>query len=1016
MEGYYLDCVEKILNNKYYHFYPTCPNKGCHEPHNSGEVLESEEEGEILHCAACGTTFCRHLDLLIEELDTFWGIKKIGRGARKRIFWSALPNTLEQEYIDWACANPIGNFLVTWPWKDVRFIPMLASEYAYRNGNFKIAIICRLTANDDLIAASSAYLTFENMLMIDEKDVRHDLSMKKILSKSIEANMIKKQKNVNYKSTNTETGKVDTRVFYGVSVNRIKQRIRREFEEEHGYSINKIHTRKEGTENTEVIDENSAIEISLWEREEFSGTLSYDRNSELEVLSSESNVHYPSQEIPNTIIRNIRNIQDYENNYPASRIIFLQDDCSSDTIFSVISKPDVRIVIFENIDDFIKNSIYFRDKKSHDLVKFIKGNENSDKTILMFSPNPELRYLRKKYLHDNLYFDELITIHTYDTQKRLETLFMSDWVESRYPNPCSSLKAQALIKQQLPHIEYRVVEELDKLFEGIDYLLQKLYTSQDIRRYFRDMRKTPLLFTGDFRKQEVFKRNSIVGDLTFNSVMFQIMNIDKNIYDSLLSLEDSYFYKNRDTPSPIFNDVLKIIEEYIADSQLEITLVTHPQDVHGFKRLLLNTEAKESLHIERISVCSWSSDLLLRSQEIRSSDKKHLLISTEPPDIGFNLYNLSIDVLIFVGSAKNLDKFREILEKHVTEQYLRPISFLRKGENSPLILKTIEDRVRDLESSYLEIKEDELVPSSVIKMEEISRSYIEHYVYPEPPTEQLKVERYIEANEEAIAAIKGKECMLLPIGAIIHYKESIKSSKILEIKTKIDLDSVMGLKEGEIFIGRGGTYRSLKIQFAEAMIEIGKNIKIESGTFIWNNFVDLLYDSIAWINYLSKAKNFINENLYHRKCADDELAEKIINMQTSARDPEYVKTWWQESEGDISIDQNIVKIPITEHPRNVNDIKKIYELINEIIPSLHLSEDDAIKSYNAALIIQRLRQSVLSGNHEDLLPHLKKVYMILRPIILEIWEKSNKFPVERFERIKLKKRTIAYKVIPIEEL
>ena len=97
-------------------------------------------------------------------------------------------------------------------------------------------------------------------------------------------------------------------------------------------------------------------------------------------------------------------------------------------------------------------------------------------------------------------------------------------------------------------------------------------------------------------------------------------------------------------------------------------------------------------------------------------------------------------------------------------------------------------------------------------------------------------------------------------------------------------------------------------------------------------------------------------------------------------------------------------------------MKRIYGVINDIIPSIHLTEASAIRSYNAARVTQKIRRSVLKGSPEDISPPLKKVYMKLRPIMDELWEQSYKFHVEYFDRIRLKKEAPAYRVIDISEL
>jgi len=112
------------MKRKYYHFYPTCPNRGCHEPHRNEGVLEGDDE--TLRCVTCGTEFRRFLNLEHStETRDFLESNGVTEDKLKktRIFWGVAPNTVESAYIDWVCSRPSGQFLITWPWRDVRFLP-----------------------------------------------------------------------------------------------------------------------------------------------------------------------------------------------------------------------------------------------------------------------------------------------------------------------------------------------------------------------------------------------------------------------------------------------------------------------------------------------------------------------------------------------------------------------------------------------------------------------------------------------------------------------------------------------------------------------------------------------------------------------------------------------------------------------------------------------------------------------------------------------------------------------------
>jgi len=48
---------------------------------------------------------------------------------------------VECEYIRWLREIEKGRFLITWPWREVKFIPLLLSEYLLNNPDKKAAVV-----------------------------------------------------------------------------------------------------------------------------------------------------------------------------------------------------------------------------------------------------------------------------------------------------------------------------------------------------------------------------------------------------------------------------------------------------------------------------------------------------------------------------------------------------------------------------------------------------------------------------------------------------------------------------------------------------------------------------------------------------------------------------------------------------------------------------------------------------------------------------------------------------------
>ncbi|MEA2004507.1 MAG: hypothetical protein U9O53_06170 [archaeon] len=918
---------------------------------------------------------------------------------------------MESAYIDWVCNTPRGQFMITWPWRDVRFLSVLATEYALNSRNGKIAVVGRAIENGDVISFPALDTVFENIIYLDAKGVVKNASMKRDLFRCIDRGIIRKLKRIQVQIRIIGVRKKYERRCYESTLRKCKNRIIKELDDEWGPdSIYRITIKKDGGNNKEeILNENATLDVTLTEMDKWSGKLEYLKDWELEVLSSSGDVHTPSSEMS---YRAIRSPDDAEEDMHGVRIMFISEDLQPDVLFPFLEKSGANTVIFQDADNFIKDIIY-RGEKSKHLMNFLKNNRESDMAILLFSSQPELRHIHSRFGD----VANPLTIHTWDTEKRLEVLFRNGWSESRYSNPCFALREFIPDHGQPPDMEYVSVAEMDDLFDKIDALLERITwqdnnLKKDVIKYFKDLRKTPLFLAGDFTKKEVFSRKGEYLNLTFNSVMGIIESVDEGVYEGMQDVWKVFSSNRPDKLSYLFDELLKLATNEIEkmDSSI-ITFVVHPYDVKGFKELLLDGELSEYVQSGEIAAGSWSTELTSRCRLARDSGKRHTVISTEQPSLNFNIYSCDIDKVIFSGSKKNLDKIGDIVEKRITERFTRPVAFLREGDDAPALLREIEEVVRDSEI----VDEDDTQYPTTISVEEILLQPLYETSDAEKTAtsgESSQHTIYIMAGDDAVVAIgRDGKIVLFPMDATLHFRKGGGTSRTEEIRISDDLKKLRGLKDVEISMSRDEIYRPLKVQFAEVMAETGRGLSIETGVFKWDTFFELLYDAVAWIVYLLEAKEHLEKSDERDIDADDELARKIVGSGTSARNPAYVRTWWKGYEGEASTDAGPIRIPSVEHPRNVDDMKKIYGVVNEIIPSINLSEVSAIRSYSAAMVVQKVRRGVLKGSPEDISPPLKKVYMRLRPIMDELWEQSDKFHVQYFDKIKLKIDAPAYRVI-----
>ena len=49
-------------------------------------------------------------------------------------------NKIEESYVNWVCDDFDGKYIITWPWKSVKFIPIFLSQFLFKNSNSKMVV------------------------------------------------------------------------------------------------------------------------------------------------------------------------------------------------------------------------------------------------------------------------------------------------------------------------------------------------------------------------------------------------------------------------------------------------------------------------------------------------------------------------------------------------------------------------------------------------------------------------------------------------------------------------------------------------------------------------------------------------------------------------------------------------------------------------------------------------------------------------------------------------------------
>ena len=111
---------------KYFTNIQFCPN--CFDVANN-HLKHLDINKNILKCDSCGCYFRNNL--LINNSNGNFLFPQ---------FSEIKLNKIEESYVNWVCDDFDGKYIITWPWKSVKFIPIFLSQFLFKNSNSKIVV------------------------------------------------------------------------------------------------------------------------------------------------------------------------------------------------------------------------------------------------------------------------------------------------------------------------------------------------------------------------------------------------------------------------------------------------------------------------------------------------------------------------------------------------------------------------------------------------------------------------------------------------------------------------------------------------------------------------------------------------------------------------------------------------------------------------------------------------------------------------------------------------------------
>ena len=998
----------------YYHFYPTCPN--CHEPHIIGSLLERIDD-EYLKCSSCGAHFRSRIDLF--SSDKFANTVDVvinNEGKKAEEYLSGLPlvwgiraNRIEDEYIRWVNRTSRGKFLITWPWREIKFIPLLVSEYLLNNPTKKVVVVGDISSNSSSeteITVPGIKEVFDNLIYLEEEEMDEiDESIRREMGKFDKKFVLQKIKVIHTVIHRIGTHDRGEEVC-DQNFTKCRSRLIREIKEDYGdESIRKIDERKMKGESiikrVKTRNPDGCIDIKLEEREQWMGELGYKKEWLWNVLLNSKKMKRLNRIIPITVLKEHEEEELDENN---KRLFFVPSEMSPSTIFNIVKKTAPDLVVIPNTDDFMKDVIY-GGEKSMALFRFLKDCENS--LVLMFSTDPDVRHLYGINRTEKYAGEHNITPHTWDSEILIERI-RDEWGnhESKYSNSVSSRWEDLSEGGRIPEVEYieiKTLDDLDVFLDRVSSTLADEDVKRDIRKYIYDLKRSPLFVRGDYEKPEVFRRRgNFLETVTYDYMMSLIHERmgDEEKFRSMKELIDKiYNIESADTINPLMKEITGKLGDLLKENDNFITVVVHGYDVKGTEKLLREMGFDEYMS-QRLSVCSWGN---LSPRELDIADNaEHCVISTLPPSLAYSIYSGHVKRFVFIGSGNNVKKIETIVKNRLTETISRPIYLLSESDSAPELLKTVLKSVKIASNEVLQSISEEIV----VEFEDLG-----HFI----STPHFRGEGShpcINSGEHAILVVDiNGSGMFIPSGASLFIKEGHRPVEISPDNISSDRDLKTKLENKEILVDRRGVYISFRSIFIKSMMVHGKKVKFRRGLYEWNGFQNLFNDAIGWILILEKAvKCYSCKNGITSEEAEKKFSEYLSLLNLTAKNPDYIKGWWSNY-GIVTTEYGVYPLFEVEHTRSRDDVRKMYNGINDILPEMMLDPADAEKSYIASITIQNFRRSLLKGDIKDINPSLHQLYTRLEKEIKSIVETSPVFKVNLVYDVEIIKEVEPFRVM-----
>jgi len=925
------------------------------------------------------------------------------------LVWKIELNCIEREYSEWIKDLREGKYLITWPWKEVKFIPILALEYLRKNPEKTMAVIGEISNEysdgEDVIPPPGINEVLNHMFYVenvDTNDFPSDIQgeMRSFNRKDV----IRKKEVIGYDMRTTITDTIGSYEyisdFSDEPFKECRNRLIQEVVSSHGEgSIHKISERKDQKHDphVQILNLDGFVDIKLEKREQWMGELNYDVQVLWNVLLHSCDIRSIKKDISIHVFEG--NINEYE--FDRTNLFLIPSEIQVQEIFRLLNRIRADIIIIQNVDFFMKDKIY-GGGGSYYLLKFLS---EYDGTILMFSTEPDVRHLYGINSSDSIVNELDLIPHTWDSEILFEMIKKKgDEKCSIYPNPISSRWNEIPPVGEIPEVEWielKSLDVLDMVIERVHSILGKDRIVRDIEKYIQSLQKSPLLLKGDSTEPHIFKRRGESGEMIhyyiIENELHEATGGGKEFSEIMELINGVYENGFQHNFNPILKKMSDILNEILSMDEYYVTIIVNRYDIQGTERLLCNMNYDKYIP-ERLNICSWGN---LQKREMKILEEAiHYVISTLSPYLTYSLFSTKVKKFFFIGSHKEIEKNKKIIEYRLTETRRQPIHLLSEQLCAPGLLRST---LNDVDITPEEIQE--YSEKLLLQFSETQSSLSEYSSLAEAHSSS------IEKGENAILVIdEFQRGMFIPQDITLFLSSPAGISDV-NLRKKSEKSLNKELKNKEILIDKLGFYISYRSIFIKYMLIHGNNITFRKGLFQWRGFVNLYIDSVQWIKVIERVIEKLSQkkSINHRG-AEESIARFLSTLGLTAKNPDYIRRWWSTYET-IPINDKIYHLYNVEHPRKRGDVIKIYLSLNEILPEMNLNPVDAERSYSASILIQNFRKSILREDLKTIDPSYYHLCENIGREIRKITEESPTFEVNNLYKVKVIRKVEAFRVL-----